>query len=125
MANKQSNGLNRTVSQVLALGIYATIFFYVIGIVLLLIKRNSFSYTQMRSFKNIFDFFNDIFILEPEPFLYIGTLTLIFTPILRVFISIYFFYKNNDKKFFFVTAAVGLILLLSIFMGVFFSLKLV
>lgn len=78
----------------------------------------------MKTNKNIFDFFYNMFLLEPEPYLYAGSLTLIFTPILRVFISIYFFYKNNDKKFFLVTAIVGIILLLSILIGIFFSLKL-
>jgi len=116
--------LNKTVSRILAVGIYSTIFFYVIGIILLLIKHEKFTVFNQSTFKNLSDFFQSIYKLEPEPFLYIGTIVLILTPILRVFISVFFFYKNHDKKFFYITLIVAAILVISILMGMFLSIKL-
>ncbi len=116
--------LNKTVSSILAAGIYTTIFFYIIGIILLLIKHEDLTDFNQTTFKNVSDFLKSIFKLEPESFLYAGTVTLILTPILRVFISVLFFYKNHDKKFFYITLMVAVILVISILMGVFLSIKL-
>ncbi len=116
--------LNRLVSRILALGIYSTIFFYIIGIFLMLIKNNSLSFEEHKNFYQVIKSFKNIFILGPEPFIYIGTLILITTPIFRVFVSVFFFYKNGDKKFFYVTLIVAIILIVSIFSGIFFSIKL-
>ncbi|MDH7603505.1 MAG: DUF1634 domain-containing protein [Melioribacter sp.] len=116
--------LNKTVSSILAVGIYTTIFFYVIGIILLLIKHEDFTVFNQSTFNNVNDFIQKIFKLEPEPFLYIGTIVLILTPILRVFISVFFFYKNHDKKFFYITLIVSAILVISILMGMILSIKL-
>lgn len=120
----ENQNLNKNVGRILAVGIYSTIFFYVIGIILLIIKHEDFAVFNHNTFKNVGDFFQNILKLEPEPFLYLGTITLILTPILRVFISVFFFYKNHDKKFFYITLIVAAILVLSIFMGIFLSIKL-
>lgn len=116
--------LNKTVSRILSTGIYLTIFFYVAGLLLMLLKYDNFNVVQENKIHNFIDFIQNILRLEPEPFLYSGTITLIMTPILRVFISVIYFYKNRDIKFFYITLIVSVILIISILMGIFFSLKL-
>lgn len=120
----ENTQLNKTVSRILATGIYLTIFFYVAGLLLMLFKYDNFNSVHEKKIHDFFEFIQSILKLEPEPFLYAGTITLIMTPILRVFISVIFFYKNRDSKFFYITLIVSAILIISILMGIFLSLKL-
>ncbi|MCX7797307.1 MAG: DUF1634 domain-containing protein [Melioribacter sp.] len=112
--------LNRTVSKILAAGIYTTIFLYGIGILLLLINNKPHTFSS----KSLEDIIMSFLSFNTESFLYAGTITLILTPIFRVFVSVIFFLKSGDKKFFYITLLVAIILLLSIFFGIFFSIKL-
>lgn len=117
----EEHKLNKIVSKILAAGIYSTIFFYIIGVIILLFKHNE---VHSYSFKNFYDILIGLLNLDAISFLYTGTITLILTPILRVFISVFFFFYNKDKKFFYITLLVSVILLLSIFAGILFSIKL-
>jgi uncharacterized membrane protein len=96
----------------------------VFGILLLLIKNHGTVLPEKTTFKGISGFFESLFTLHAEPFFYLGTVTLIFTPITRVLFSIYLFYLNGEKKYIFVTSIVAVILLISIVLGLTFSIKL-
>lgn len=116
--------LNRVIAHILAWGIYITVFFYCLGIILIFFNGKDYSDFNVSSFRSFESFFNSIFSLQPEPFLYLGTVTLIATPFVRVFYSIIMFKKMKDKKFLLISSLVGAILLVSILIGFFFSLRL-
>ncbi len=116
--------LNKYISRVLSTGIYTTVFFYLCGIILVVIKGDANDFFSVATIVSIKDFLTRLIALEPAPFFYLGTMVLIITPIMRVFFSCYYFYKIKDTKFFFITIVVVLILVLSISIGLLFSLNL-
>ncbi len=123
--NQNTINLNKNISRLLGGGIYITVFCYSVGIILLLLLNNGTTVTPEKStITGITSFFDSLFGLHAEPFFYLGTITLIFTPIIRVFFSIILFYKNGEKKFILITSIVAAILTISIILGVTFSLNL-
>ncbi|MGK9476639.1 DUF1634 domain-containing protein [Melioribacter sp. OK-6-Me] len=116
--------LKKYISGVLSIGIYTTVFFYLCGIIIVVIKGDAKDFFSVANIVSLKDFFTRFFALDPAPFFYLGTLVLILTPIMRVLFSCYYFYKIKDTKFFFITIAVVLILVLSVSIGLFFSLNL-
>ncbi|MFZ6033393.1 MAG: DUF1634 domain-containing protein [Melioribacter sp.] len=116
--------LNRYISKVLSAGIYMTVFFYLCGIILVVVNGNAKDFFSVAGIVSLKDFISRLISFDPAPFFYLGTLVLITTPILRVFFSCYYFYKIGDKKFFFITIAVVVILAMSISIGLSFSLNL-
>ncbi len=115
--------VERIIAKILAVGIFLTSFFYVAGLILITTKQVPVDIYQF-SFRNISEFFNGFAALNPKPFLFTGTLVLIFTPIFRVILSIYLFVKKKESKFVFITSVVAFIIAVSVLMGIVFSLKL-
>jgi uncharacterized membrane protein len=115
--------LNKNISRLLGAGIYLTVFFYVLGIILVLINNGKVVHEESL-ITDTSSFFNLLFTFKAEPFFFLGTVTLIITPIARVFFSIFLFHREGDKKFVFISAIVAAVLTLSIILGVAFSLNL-
>ena len=121
--NNSLDLINKIILRVLAIGIVSTFAFYIIGLILLFTNSkmddlNSFTFTSVK------DFYISIIQLRAKPFLFLGTLSLILTPISRVFLSIFLFRKEKERSFFLITTIVALIIVTSIIMGFVFALKL-
>ncbi|MGC8653021.1 MAG: DUF1634 domain-containing protein [Candidatus Kryptoniota bacterium] len=115
--------INHVVAVILTVGMYTTIFFYVVGLVLFFIKGSVEDPVSAQYFHSFFAFYNSLIRLQPEAFLYLGTITLILTPISRVFISIFAFMRDRDYKFVFITLLVFCVILASILLGSIFKVK--
>lgn len=122
--SKQISDINRNISRLLAMGIYLTVFFYTLGIILLLISNNGTMIPEKGNITGITSFFESLFSLHAEPFFYLGTISLILTPIVRVLFSILLFYKSGEKKYIIITSVVAAILAVSVILGITFSLRL-
>lgn len=115
--------INRVVAIILATGMYATIGLYLVGLVLLFTKGGDIPSLSGQYFHSFSDFFSALFSLHPRAFLYLGTVTLILTPVSRVFISIIAFWKEKDFKYVGVTAIVFFIIMISVVAGSVFKLN--
>ena len=115
--------VERIIAKILAIGIFFSSFFYVAGLILVFIKGEKINIGNF-SFVSLGDFFYGFVSLNPKSFLFMGTVVLIFTPISRVVLSIYLFAKKKESKFVAITLIVAFIILISVLMGVVFSLKL-
>lgn len=124
MKKTEQLDINRTISEILLIGIRATTAFYLIGIILLLISGENALDRHNFGFSGFGEFFNQLVAFKAKPFFLLGTISLIFTPILRVFLSLYFFYKQKEKNYVIVTFIVASVISISILFGVIFSLKL-
>lgn len=122
--SEQISDINKNISRLLAVGIYLTVFFYSVGIILLLISNNGTMMPQKSSITGITSFFQSLFSLHAEPFFYLGTIALIMTPIARVLFSILLFYRTGEKKYILITSIVAVILAVSVILGITFSLRL-
>ena len=116
--------INRVVAIILATGMYTTIGFYLIGLVILFIKGDPIPQTAQQYFHSFGDFFSSLFALDPRAFLYLGTVCLILTPVSRVFISVFAFWKERDFKFVGITAIVFLVIVASVLVGSVFKINL-
>ncbi len=115
--------INRVVAFILATGMYTTIGFYLVGLILLFIKGDSVPQVAQQYFHSFGDFFSSLFTLDPRAFLYLGTVSLILTPVSRVFISIFAFWKEKDFKFVGITAIVFLVIVASVLVGSVFKIN--
>jgi len=115
--------INKTISKILVFGIYLTVLFYCLGILFLFLNGKDFSSQHRDVFDSLNSFFVAFINFEPEPFFYLGTITLIFTPFARVIYSIIIFYRKNEIKFFVFSSIVAIILLITIAAGFIFSFK--
>ena len=121
--NHELELVDKIIARILAIGIFLSSFFYVAGLILVAVKGGTINVDNF-SFKNPSDFFYGFITLSPKPYLFMGTVVLIFTPISRVVLSIYLFAKKKESKFVTVTLIVAFIIMISVLMGVAFSLKL-
>ncbi len=115
--------LNKNISRLLGAGIYLTVFFYVFGIILVIVNNGTVIH-EKSLITDTSSFFNLLLTFKAEPFFFLGTVTLIVTPIARVFYSISLFNKEGDKKFVFISSLVAAVLTISIILGITFSLNL-
>ncbi len=116
--------INRVVAIILATGMYTTIAFYAIGLAILYIKGDSVPSLSEQYFHSFGSFFSSLFTLHARAFLYLGTVTLILTPVSRVLISVFAFWKEKDYKYVGVTIVVFLVILVSVLIGSVFKLNL-
>jgi uncharacterized membrane protein len=124
MKQTAQTDINHTISRILLIGIRATTVFYLAGVILLIISGENALQLHNFGFPGITEFFNELAKFKPKPFFLLGTVSLIMTPILRVFLSLYFFYKQKEKNYVVVTFIVASVISISILLGVIFSLKL-
>ncbi len=115
--------INKVVTIILATGIYTTVGFYIIGLTLLFTKGESVPEISKQYFHSFGSFISGVLSLNPRSFLYLGTISLILTPVSRVLISIFAFWKEKDKKFVFVTAIVFFVIIASIVVGSIFTIN--
>ncbi|MFZ1080652.1 MAG: DUF1634 domain-containing protein [Candidatus Kryptoniota bacterium] len=115
--------INKVVSIILATGIYTTVGFYLIGLTLLFAKGDSIPEISKQYFHSFGSFLSGVLSLNPRSFLYLGTISLILTPVSRVLISIFAFWKEKDKRFVFVTAMVFFVIIASIVVGSIFKIN--
>ena len=115
--------INKVVGIILAAGMYATVGFYLIGLVLLFTKGDGVPEISRQYFHSFGSFVSKLLSLDPRPFLYLGTISLILTPVSRVFISIFAFWKEKDKKFVVVTLVVFIVIVASVIVGMVFKIN--
>jgi len=115
--------INKVVTVILATGMYTTVGFYLIGLILFFAKGDSIPQTSMQYFHSFRSVMLAILSLSPRSFLYLGTISLILTPVSRVFISIFAFWKEKDKKFVIVTTVVFLVIVASVVVGSIFKIN--
>ncbi|MGO9482032.1 MAG: DUF1634 domain-containing protein [Candidatus Kryptoniota bacterium] len=115
--------INKVVANILAIGIYTTVGFYLIGLILLFAKGDSVPDVSSQYFHSLRTLLSGILSLNPRSFLYLGTVSLILTPVSRVLISIFAFWMEKDRKFVFVTAMVFLVIIASIVVGSIFKIS--
>lgn len=109
--------INKVVSVILAAGMYTTIGFYLIGLILLFTRGDAVPQISGQYFHSFDSFVSSLVSLHPRAFLYLGTVSLILTPVSRVLISVFAFWKEKDSKFVFVTTIVFLVIVASIIVG--------
>ena len=115
--------INRVVSLILASGMYTTVVFYLIGLILFFVKGDSVPEVSKQYYGSFDSFVSSALSLQPRAFLFLGTITLILTPVSRVLISIFAFWKEKDKKFVVVTAIVFIVILSSMIFGMIFKIN--
>jgi len=115
--------INKVVSVILAAGMYATIGFYLLGLILLFAKGDGVPEISKQYFHSFRSFVSGFLSMNPRPFLYLGTISLILTPITRVLISIFAFWKEKDKKFVMVTMIVFMVIFASVVVGMVFKIN--
>jgi len=123
VSSEETQFINKIVSTILAIGMYTTIGFYLIGLTLLFLKGDSVPQISLQYFHSFGSFLASIVSLNPQSFLYLGTVTLILTPVSRVFISILAFWREKDKKFVLVTTMVFLVIVASVVVGSIFKIN--
>jgi len=115
--------INKIVGIILADGMYATVGFYLIGLILLFTEGGPIPEISRQYFHSFDSFLSGILSLNPRPFLYLGTISLILTPVSRVLISIFAFWKEKDKKFVYVTMVVFIVIFASVVVGMIFKIN--
>ncbi len=115
--------INRVVSVILATGMYTTTALYLIGLVLMFTEGKEVPSLSEQYFHSFGSFFSSLLSLHARAFLYLGTVTLILTPVSRVFISVIAFWKEKDFKYVGVTAIVFLVIMISVVVGSVFKLN--
>lgn len=120
---KETQDINNIVSIILATGMYTTIFLYLVGLILVFARGTPIPKLSQQYFHSFGDFFTDLFSLRARAFLYLGTISLILTPVSRVAISIFAFRREKDYKYVGVTTVVFLIILISVIVGSVFKIK--
>lgn len=115
--------INKVVSIILATGMYTTIGFYLIGLALLFVKGDAIPETSNQYFHSLGRFVSSLLSFSPRAFLYLGTISLILTPVSRVLISVFAFWIEKDKKFVVVTTIVFLVIAASVVVGSVFKIN--
>jgi len=109
--------ITKVVAFILATGIYTTTGFYLIGLVLLFARGKTAPALSGQYIHSMNEFFSSLLALDPRVFLYLGTISLILTPVSRVFVSIFAFWKERDFKFVGVTLIVFVVIVASVIVG--------
>lgn len=115
--------INKIVSYILAGGMYTTISFYLVGLILVFVKGTPIPKISDQYFHSFGDFFQSLFTLHSRAFLYLGTIALILTPVSRVLISIFAFWRERDFKYVGVTTVVFLVIVVSVIVGSVFKIN--
>lgn len=115
--------INKVVAIVLAAGMYTTVGFYLIGLALLFIKGRPIPSLAGQYFHSFGEFFSYLTAFHPRAFLYLGTISLILTPVSRVLVSIFAFWKERDFKYVGVTTIVFLVIVISVVIGSVFKIS--
>lgn len=104
------------IGRILAVGTYVSAALLVFGLVLTLrTTSDTFVATDLFSWtKTVYGLTHFV----PDTYLLIGLLLLIFTPVLRVLITIFLFVKQKDHVYTAITVAVFLILVMSMVFGI-------
>jgi uncharacterized membrane protein len=121
---EEQRDINQVVGRVLAAGVYTTSALFLMGMILLLVHGGSGVSGASYSFSGITEFITRLIHLDPIPFLVLGTVALIATPILRVVISIFAFAREGDRTYVGITVIVAAIIGLSVLIATLFGLKL-
>ena len=114
---EEKEQLDLVMGKILRIGIFLSILFMFIGLVLYL-----FSGQQVISLKNL-EQFNPVAyvkshsIFDAVTFMLLGSFMLILTPIFRVISTFIIFLKTKDKMYMIFTAIVMIIILVSIVLG--------
>ncbi|PRT62778.1 DUF1634 domain-containing protein [Streptococcus anginosus] len=114
---EEKEQLDLVMGKILRIGIFLSILFMFIGLVLYL-----FSGQQVISLKNL-EQFNPVAyvkshsIFDAVTFMLLGSFMLILTPIFRVISTFIIFFKTKDKMYMIFTAIVMIIILVSIVLG--------
>lgn len=105
-------GVYRRVHDVLYVGMIASTAFYVVGIVVALVRggRVPLDPAWIRERYHVAAIEHGIVTLDPVVLMMIATALLILTPVVRVGVSIYAFARAGDRKFVGVTCVVALVM---------------
>jgi uncharacterized membrane protein len=115
--------INSVVAIILATGMYVTVTLYLVGLVLMFAEGTGVPRMSDQYFHSFGTFFSSLFSLRASAFLYLGTITLILTPVSRVLISIFAFWKEKDFKYVGITAVVFMVIMISVLVGSVFKLN--
>ncbi len=123
IAEPESGHVNRIVTATLTTGMYITIALYLLGVLLSFIKLSAVPSLPDQYFSTPVLFFSAVLHLDPRAFLFLGTVTLIFTPAACVLLSAFSFWKLRDFKYAGVTSIVFLVIMISVVVGSIFKVK--
>lgn len=102
---------------------YTTVSLYVIGMILSFVKLKHVPMLSHQYLGSMGGFLEGLVRLDPRPFLLLGTVALIFTPAACILISVFTFWRRRDFKYVGVTAAVLLVIVVSVVIGSIFKVK--
>ncbi|HEY9166748.1 MAG TPA: DUF1634 domain-containing protein [Candidatus Kryptonia bacterium] len=120
----EGRALTKVVAFILGTGMYTTVALYLAGLILLFAKGGTAPALSRQYFHSFGDFFSGLVTLDARAFLYLGTITLLLTPVSRVFISIFAFWRERDFKFVGITLIVFLVIVASVLVGSVFKINL-
>ena len=108
--------INVRISNILKLGVFSSVFFIFLGIILLLLKDQS---TKLEFLNySIKEMILGLTSLDYYAYLMCGILILILTPMLRILGLLWIYYQEKDYKFVWISIIVLIILVISLLLGV-------
>lgn len=113
--------INKSVETTLTIGMNFTVGVYLIGLVLAFVSRKAVPAIPDQYFKSIGGFFLGLSRFEPQAFLFLGTLSLILTPVVCVFTLIVAFWRSHDYKYVGVAIIIFLVIVASVIVGTVFK----
>ncbi len=120
---KSSKLADQTVYKILRTGRYFILGFYLLGSIAFLLHSEEIPKTRQEYFHNFQHFLFSAYHLHARAFFYLGTLAVIITPLVSIFVLIFIFFKERNKKFMVIAALVSFIIILSIVVGSIFHLR--
>ena len=108
--------VERTIGYVLQIGVYISITIIIFGIILWF-KNGSLGYLTADFPNRLQAILYGVIKLKAYAVIELGIFCLIFTPVLRVIVSIYAFYKENDVIYVYITTFVLIILMVGMGIG--------
>ena len=104
------------IGRTLQVGVLTSAGVMLFGLVLFLVTGNS-GYPRQTFPTRPPDILNGLLLLKPYAFILLGLILLIFTPVIRVGVSILLFIKEKDRLYAVITGIVFVILIFSFFLG--------
>lgn len=114
--NQEIKKIELIIGQILRIGVAISVWVILIGIVMYLFTGNS-GYANDAFPTAIHEIIAGTFAGKPYAVLMLGLLLLIFTPVLRVIVSIYAFAKEKDTMYTIITVIVLIILVVAMLIG--------
>ncbi|GKQ42450.1 membrane protein [Companilactobacillus sp. RD055328] len=105
------------IGQILRIGVVISVGIIAIGIILYLFSGTG-GYANNAFPTSIYDIVIGVNQGKPYAFMMLGLLFLIFTPVLRVIVSIYAFAKERDTMYTVITTIVLIILIIAMIIGI-------